>query len=331
MGVLAGWGFVVGKTASCAAMALTVGHYAAPGYAPLIAVATVAVLSALNYTGVQKSATLTRAIVAFVLVTLAAVVAAAAFSATPQPTGTWSRWAGPHSPGCCKEAAFLFFAFAGYARIATLGEEVRDPVRTIPRAISLALGVALTVYAAVAVALLAVLGPEGIAASSAPLAAAARASGWGWVEPLVRVGAVVAAVGSLLSLLLGVSRTTLAMARDGHLPRTLAAVHPRHRVPHHAELAVGAVVMAVVLVADVRSAIGFSSLPSWPTTPSPTHPRSPCGPQPRRPRAHRRPCRVRGPRRQPPRASTVAGVGVLALGAVVWWVRGRRTQQGTAS
>jgi APA family basic amino acid/polyamine antiporter len=49
------------------------------------------------------------------------------------------------------------------------------------------------------------------------------------------------------------------MARDGHLPRTLAAVHPRYQVPHHAELAVAAVVIVVVLLADVRSAIGFSS------------------------------------------------------------------------
>ena len=62
----------------------------------------------------------------------------------------------------------------------------------------------------------------------------------------MRLAAVVAALGSLLSLLLGVSRTTLAMARDGHLPRTLSAVHPRFRVPHHAEIAVGAVVLVVV-------------------------------------------------------------------------------------
>lgn len=75
----------------------------------------------------------------------------------------------------------------------------------------------------------------------------------------MRVGAAVAAVGSLLALILGVSRTTLAMARDGHLPRTLAAVHPRSGVPHHAELAVGAVVAVLAATADLRGAIGFSS------------------------------------------------------------------------
>jgi APA family basic amino acid/polyamine antiporter len=257
-GYLAGCGFVVGKTASCAAMALTVGHYAAPQYANLIAIGTVAALTGLNYTGVQKSAILTRAIVRFVAVVLGAVVVAGLVG-DASAKGDLFSLAGTSVAGILQGAAFLFFAFAGYARIATLGEEVRDPARNIPRAILISLAIALGIYAAVAVALLSVLGVAGTASSPAPLAEAAQASGWAWVEPLVRVGAVVAALGSLLSLLLGVSRTTLAMARDGHLPRTLAAVHPRYRVPHHAELGVGAVVSVLVLVADVRSAIGFSS------------------------------------------------------------------------
>lgn len=257
-GYLAGWGFVVGKTASCAAMALTVGHYAAPRYANLIAIGTVAALTGLNYMGVQKSAILTRAIVGFVAVVLGTVVVAGLVGGG-SAKGELFSFRGTSVAGILQGAAFLFFAFAGYARMATLGEEVRDPARNIPRAILISLGIALGVYAAVALALLSVLGAAGTASSSAPLAGAAQASGWVWVEPLVRVGAVVAALGSLLSLLLGVSRTTLAMARDGHLLRTLAAVHPRYRVPHHAELAVGAVVSVLVLVADVRSAIGFSS------------------------------------------------------------------------
>ena len=156
-------------------------------------------------------------------------------------------------------AGLLFFAFAGYARIATLGEEVRDPARTIPRAIPLALGIALVVYAAVAVAVLSVLGAGGLGQATAPLADAVRAAGVPGLVPVVRVGAAVAALGSLLALILGVSRTTLAMARDRHLPGALAAVHPRFQVPHRAELAVGAVVAALAATVDVRGAIGFSS------------------------------------------------------------------------
>ena len=258
-GYLAGWGFVVGKTASCAAMALTIGAYAVPQHQRLVAAAAVLAVTALNVTGVQRSAVATRIIVAFVLVVLAAVVVA---SLSEGSTGTrvLVSLSGATASGVLQGAGFLFFAFAGYARIATLGEEVTEPSRTIPRAIGTALAVALVVYASVAIALLTVLGPDGTAMTAAPVAAAAAAVGAGWLEPLVRLAAVVAALGSLLSLLLGVSRTTLAMARDGHLPHTLAAVHPRFRGPHHAEITVGAVVLVVVLLVDVRSAIGFSSL-----------------------------------------------------------------------
>jgi APA family basic amino acid/polyamine antiporter len=156
-------------------------------------------------------------------------------------------------------AGILFFAFAGYARIATLGEEVRDPTRTIPRAIPLALGIALVVYAAVAVAALVVLGADRLGASVAPLADVVRSAGAPELEPVVRVGAAVAAVGSLLALLLGVSRTTFAMARNSHLPQALSVVHSRFQVPHRAELAVGVVVAVVAAVADLRGVIGFSS------------------------------------------------------------------------
>jgi APA family basic amino acid/polyamine antiporter len=161
--------------------------------------------------------------------------------------------------GVLQAAGLLFFAFAGYARIATLGEEVRDPARTIPRAIPLALGIALAVYVCVAVAVLSVLGSDGLGDAAAPLADAVRTAGVPGLAPVVRVGAAVAALGSLLALILGVSRTTLAMARDGHLPGALAAVHPRFQVPHRAELAVGVVVAALAATVDVRGAIGFSS------------------------------------------------------------------------
>lgn len=257
-GHLAGWGFVVGKTASCAAMALTVGGYVWPGQAHAVAVAAVVALTAVNCAGVQKSATLTRVIVAVVLAVLAAVVVAALSSGAADPARL-DPGGDASAQGVLRAAGLLFFAFAGYARIATLGEEVRDPARTIPRAIPTALGIALAVYALVAVAVLGVLGPAQLAGAAAPLAEAVRAAGAGWLAPAVRAGAALAALGSLLALILGVSRTTLAMARDGHLPRGLAAVHPRSQVPHRAEIAIGAVVALAAATADLRGAIGFSS------------------------------------------------------------------------
>ena len=257
-GYLAGWGFVVGKTASCAAMALTVGAYVWPAHEHVVAVAAVVALTAVDYAGVRKSARLTRAVVAVVLAVLAAVVVACLGS----PASDAARLdvgADATPGGVFRSAGLLFFAFAGYARIATLGEEVRDPARTIRRAVPLALGCTLAVYAAVAVAALSVLGPRGLADATAPLSDAVRAAGAGELAPAVRAGAAVAALGSLLALLLGVSRTVLAMSRDRHLPHVLSAVHPRFAVPHRAEVAVGAVVAVLAATADVRGAIGFSS------------------------------------------------------------------------
>src|SRR3954471_23471544 len=124
-GYLAGWGFVVGKTASCAAMALTVGSYVWPGQAHAVAVAAVVALTAVNYAGVQKSALLTRAIVAVVLAVLAAVVAACLTSGTTD-VARLDVGADASFGGVLQAAGLLFFAFAGYARVATLGEEVRD-------------------------------------------------------------------------------------------------------------------------------------------------------------------------------------------------------------
>ena len=255
-GYLAGWSFIVGKMASCAAMALTVGLYAWPAHAHAVAVAAVAGLTAVNYRGIQKSALLTRLIITVVLAVLAGVVAAVLLAGRAD-AGRLTLIGG--TPGGVLQAAgLLFFAFAGYARIATLGEEVRDPAETIPRAIRLSLAITVAVYAALAVILLAVLGP-GLESSAAPLADAVRVAGVSWLEPVVRVGAAVAALGSLLSLILGISRTGLAMARDGHLPSALAAVHPRFAVPHRAEVTVGVIVAVVAALADVRWAIGFSS------------------------------------------------------------------------
>jgi len=256
-GFLAGWGFVVGKTASCAAMALTFAAYAAPsGWERPVAVLAVAALVGVNALGVTRTALATRVIVTIVLAVLALVVAAAVSSGPAVASeGGGIGTIGPL--GVLQSAGLLFFAFAGYARLATMGEEVRDPSRTIPRAILGALALAVVVYAVVGTALLVALGPERLAASTEPLAEAAAV--WPWTGPVIRVGAAAASLGALLALIAGIGRTSLAMAREGDLPRMLAHVDPVRQVPRRAEIVLGAVVIVLVLVADLRSAIGFSS------------------------------------------------------------------------
>ena len=257
-GYLAGWAFVVGKVASCAAMALTFASYAAPAHVRLVGTAAVVALTAVNYVGVQKSAWLTRVIVAISLLALGIVVVAC-LAGGQASTNHLSPFPGGTVHGIVQAAGLLFFAFAGYARIATLGEEVRDPARTIPRAIPIALAITLLVYFVVALSALLAAGADALAATSAPLPAAVEVGSLHDLAPAVRIGGAVAALGSLLALILGVSRTTFAMARDRYLPRGLDVVHPRFRVPHRAELVVGLVVTVLVLTTDLRGAIGFSS------------------------------------------------------------------------
>jgi basic amino acid/polyamine antiporter, APA family len=259
-GFIAGWGFVIGKTASCAAMALTFAAYAAPpAWERPAAVAAVIILATVNYYGITRTAALTKIIVAIVLATLALVVTAS-LSATNATASvrSWELLAGGWY-GILQSAGLLFFAFAGYARIATMGEEVRDPERIIPRAILTALTIAVSIYLVVGAAIMIALGPAGVAATPAPLAAAVDVAGWGWAGLPVRLGAAAAALGALLALIAGVGRTTLAMARHDDLPRWFAAVHERHQVPHHAEVAVAGLVCVLILVTDLRGAIGFSS------------------------------------------------------------------------
>jgi APA family basic amino acid/polyamine antiporter len=260
-GFLAGWGFVVGKTASCAAMALTFAAYAVPPpWQRPVALASVVAVAGVNYRGVTRTARLSRVLVAVVVSSLVVVVLACLVGGSFDLGRAATVWpAGADTFGVLQSAGLLFFAFAGYARIATMGEEVRDPQRTIPRAIQMALGLVVAIYAVIALCLLAVLGPSGVAASSAPLAAAVAVGTWGWAVPIVRIGAVAATLGALLALIAGVGRTTLAMARQRDLPEWLAAVHPRFRVPHHAELALAAMVCVLVVTVDLRGVIGFSS------------------------------------------------------------------------
>ena len=260
-GFLAGWSFLIGKTASCAAMALTFAAYAAPaGWEKPVAVAAILALAAVNYFGVTRTVGLTRVIVAVVLVVLAVVVVAGLFGGTSSSimilntdifAGGWY--------GILQSAGLLFFAFAGYARIATMGEEVKNPARNIPRAILTALAIVFGIYVLIAVTVLLVLGPQQLAQSAAPLLDVVAASSWDSAAPIVRIGAAAAALGALLALIAGVGRTALAMGRHRDLPDWFAAVHPKYHVPHHAEIALAVTVSILILTVDLRGAIGFSS------------------------------------------------------------------------
>ena len=297
-GFLAGWCFVIGKTASCAAMALVVAAYLVPEpFQRPVAALLVVVLTAVNLVGITRTAVLARVLVTVALAALVLTGARlVAGVAAGGPTGdagdgagagTWEvpgplsgqaagLWdggiaavAGAGEGGAlgivlavAQAAALMFFAFAGYARVATLGEEVVAPRRTIPRAILLALAAVGALYLVLSV-ILVLVGPapgeQGW--GPAPFRAALDGVGAGGVwAVVVTIGAVAAASGALLALVAGISRTVLAMARERDLPPVLAHVSPRFSVPQRAEAAAGiAVVLLVLLASDVLVAIAASS------------------------------------------------------------------------
>ncbi|WP_375001962.1 APC family permease [Aeromicrobium sp. CTD01-1L150] len=257
-GFTAGWAFSIGKTASCAAMAMTFAAYVLPGASQVwqrgVAAGAIVALTIACSVGVVRTVRLSHILLAVVLACLTVALLAGVTSGQAASTPL----AADLRPSSVLQAAgLLFFAFAGYARIATLAEEVERPEQ-LGRAILVSLACALALYAALAVLVTWLLGDR-LPEHPDPVAAAIEVSGASWAVPLVRVAAVAACLGALLALLAGVGRTVMAMARERDLPGPLAHVHPRHRVPVRAQLVIGGLVLVVTAVMDVREAIGFSS------------------------------------------------------------------------
>ena len=259
-GFAAGWMFLASKTAAAGTVALGLAGYLdplLPGVPPrLIAVSAIVVFTLLNLAGVRRSSRANLAIVATSLGALLLFVVAGA--------GAVSRdhlrpFAPAGAAGTLEAAALLFFAYTGYARVATLAEEVRDPRRTIPRAVVITIAVAVLLYAAVALVGVGTVGAPALAASPAPLRTAALAFAPPWVATAVTAGGVTAMLGVVLSQLLGLSRMTFAMARRGDLPAALAQVHATRGVPTHAVVAIGLVAVVVAATGTLRGVASAAS------------------------------------------------------------------------
>lgn len=256
-GALAGYAFVFGKIASCATAAHAVGTYLWPDQSRAIAVGAVVLVTGVNLAGVERTARTARWLVAVVTAVLAAAVVAGMAGGDGGTNERLGNVVGVDD--VLAAAALLFFAFAGYARIATLGEEVRDPAHTIPRAVPIALGLVFVLYLAVGATVLFALGPAGAADSARPITAVVEAAGASWLVPVTTIGAAIAALAALLALVAGISRTAFAMAHEGDLPSPLSAVHPTRRIPHVAEVVVGVAVIVAVLSGGLVAVLSFSA------------------------------------------------------------------------
>lgn len=258
-GYVAGLGFVIGKTASLAAMGLTIGAYAWPGHEAAVATAALVIAWLVNARGVTRTALVASVLAGIVLVGLAVFVVAGwtqpgadAVAVSPAAAGEW--WEPLLQIG--GGAAVIFFAFAGYARVATLGEEVREPERTIPRAVAIAIGAVFAVYLLVAATLMRHPGADAVARADAPLAELVR----GTSIPVVSVSvlAAIAAFSAMVALAAGVGRTAMAMAREDDLPRPLARQGSKG-VPWLAEGIVIVLAIALAWWGDLTLALSMSA------------------------------------------------------------------------
>jgi APA family basic amino acid/polyamine antiporter len=242
-----GWTMILGLVVAAATVSLGfagyVGHFVdvEPGLAAIGLLVAVALVSML---GIKQAAWLTLGLSAIQVGGLGMVIAIG----LPH-VGEVDLFAGPRLPGVLGAAALVFFAFIGFDEVITLAEETRDPTRTVPRALLLALGISTLLYVAVAVTAVSVLGADALARSPRPLADV-------MAHVLGRHGAtVVAAIAittttntTLLALTAG-SRVMYGMARAGAMPRALASVHRRRGTPVRA-------IVAVAIAAAAFAALG---------------------------------------------------------------------------
>jgi basic amino acid/polyamine antiporter, APA family len=259
-GYVAGWMFLASKIAAAGTVALGLAAYVdplLPGMNPrVLAVSAIAVFTILNYFGVRRSSRANLVIVAVSLASLILFIIAgvSAFTTTNLRPFAPAGWRGG-----MEAAAILFFAYTGYARIATLAEEVHEPRRTIPRATIITIAGAVLLYFAVALVAVGAVGAGALAGTGAPLRVAADAFRWPWVATVVSVGGVTAMLGVILSQLLGLSRMGFALARRRDLPAFLETVHPRYGVPGRAVLVIGAIAAVVAATGTLRGVASAAS------------------------------------------------------------------------
>lgn len=262
IGFIAGWTFLCAKSATAATAALGLAGYLQAAFITPVALAAVLVLTLICLMGINRTNKVNVAIVAATLGSLCAFIVVGAPHALHNlhltPFLGERGW-----PALLQASALMFVAYTGYGRIATLGEEVRQPRRTIPRAIVAALLIAMALYLGVAAVAIAAVGSDAFYAATmdeaAPLKIVARTFGAPGVSWILALGAITAMAGVLLNLILGLSRVLLAMGRRGDMPRALARLNRDQTTPSLAVVVVGLAIAGLVLVGDVKTTWSFSA------------------------------------------------------------------------
>lgn len=248
LGFSAGWMFLISKLSAAGVVAIGFGSYfyqLLPVTSPLtISIVAVVFLTGANYFGIKKAGTLNLFIVSITLLSLIYLI----FSGIPEVRMENFK---PFAPfgisGIAEASALLFFAFTGYARIATLAEEVKHPEKTIPKAVIITIVTAIILYTAVSVVAIGVLGAARMADSKSPLQLVAEALSTPAINTIVLIGASTAMLGVLLSQILGISRMMLAMSRRNDLPPVFETIHNKYRIPHLGIVFTGVVIILLTI------------------------------------------------------------------------------------
>ncbi len=264
LGFSAGWMFLISKLAAAGVVAIGFGSYlfqllplTSAGFYSITAIILLVIA---NYFGIKKAGAINLIIISITILSLLYFIINGASQIQKENFVPFSPFG---LNGIAEASALLFFAFTGYARIATLAEEVHNPEETIPRAIIITIITAIILYVAVSIVAVGVIGTEAMASTTSPLQRVGENISAPGIEFIIVMGASTAMLGVLLSQVLGISRMMLAMSRRQDLPAFLKVIHQQYNVPHSGILLTGSIVVILVLVGSfqfILNAAAFSIL-----------------------------------------------------------------------
>jgi basic amino acid/polyamine antiporter, APA family len=259
-GFIAGWIWIFSNIFVGAAVSLGFAHYfvtlfpAVP--VKIIAVVICLVFIVINYLGLKESVLFNNVLVtAKVLILLFFV----AFGLGFFKPDNFTPFSPEGSVGILSGAALIFFAYTGFARVTIMAEEVKNPEKTIPLSIYLALGISTVIYLLVSIVAIGLAGAPAIAQSGSPLADAIGSTGSSEAVLVISLGAMIATASVLLTTVMGISRIVFSMARSQDLPPLFEKIHPRFSTPHYAIVITGACMIAALLLADLALVVAVST------------------------------------------------------------------------
>ena len=256
-GNIAGIVFILGKTVSCVAIALTLGNYISPIYGKELGVGLSVIVFLIGYKGITKTAALARWFVLIVISIL--VFFCIAILMTPSTNIAIPLLEGFSVSNLFLSAAIWFFAFTGYSRLATYGEEVKNPETIIPSSILTGLGITVTIYLFVNWLSLAIIGTEVVTNSNTPLLVAMDVSVMSDFSFLIVFASTIATASVFLALLPAISRIYVAMSRDGILPNMFSKIHNKNNSAYVSELFVLLTVVVGIYTINITNAIKLSA------------------------------------------------------------------------